>query len=252
MRVWAVALISAVVNFLTFLGASRLCGSKILWLRFLLAALTGGLYSGLCALPGFRFLASPLWYAVSLIVSILIGWGINRSTLRRGAVFAVLRLALEGIAQGIGNGGAVSLLLASAGLGILFVVGFRGDIALGKYVPVEIRRGDQRLHLTALRDTGNTLRDPLTGQPVLVIGIQAAQLLTGLSQEQLRNPVDAMGLLPGLQLVPYKAIGKESGLMLAQKFQNVRIGKWKGSSLVAFAPEGLGGDEYDALTGGTI
>lgn len=252
MRVWVVALISAVVNFLTLLGASRLCGSKILWVRFLFAACFGGLYSGLCASPGFRFLASPMWYALSLICGVLIGWGLNRATLRRGAVFAVLRLAIEGIAQGVGNGGAVSLLLASAGLGILCIVGFRGELTLGKFVPVEISRGDRHLHLTALRDTGNTLRDPLTGQPVLVIGAQSAQMLTGLSREQLRNPVDTIGLLPGLQLVPYRAIGKENGLMLAQKFQNVRIGKWKGSSLVAFAPEGLGGDEYDALTGGTL
>lgn len=249
---WAVGLIGTAVNFLMLLGASRLCGCKFSWLRSVLAALTAGLYSGLCVLSGFRFLSGPLWYAVSLLGTILIAWGFCRRTLRRGAVFAVLRLALEGIAQGIGKGGAVSLLLASAGLGVLCILGFRGDGNFGKYVPVEISRGNQHLHLTALRDTGNTLRDPLTGQPVLVIGAQAAQALTGLSREQLQNPVESMDQIPGLRLVPYKAVGKESGLMLALKFPNVRIGKWIGSSLVAFAPEGLGGKEYDALTGGTV
>ena len=248
---WAVGLIGTVVSLLMLLGASRLCGCKFSWLRYILAALTTGLYSSLCMLPGFGFLSGPVWYTVNLVTTILIAWGFRRSTLRRGAVFAVLRLALEGIAQGIGKGGAGSLLLAAAGLGVLCILGFRGDGTAGKYVPVEISRGNQRLHLTALRDTGNTLRDPLTGQPVLVIGAQAAQALTGLSREQLQNPVESIDKIPGLRLIPYKAVGKDSGLMLALKFSDVRIGKWIGSSLVAFAPEGLGGQEYDALTGGT-
>jgi stage II sporulation protein GA (sporulation sigma-E factor processing peptidase) len=174
----------------------------------------------------------------------------NRATVRRGAVFAVLRLALGGITLGIG-GGAVSVLLAAALLGILYLTGFRMALPMGPYVPVEITRGDKRLHLTALRDTGNTLRDPVTGNPVLVIGAQAAQMLTGLTREQLRSPVESVGAIPGLRLVPYRAVGREDGLMLALKFQDVRIGKWKGSHLVAFAPEGLGDNgSYDALTGG--
>lgn len=248
---WAVALIGFGVNVLILLEACRLCGDRIPWLRLLLAATVGGLYSGLCLVPGLRFLSNPFWYAVSVVSTALICWGLRRSTLRRGAVFAVLRLALEGIAQGIGRGGAISLLLAAAGLGVLCIFGFRGHASIGKYVPVEISRGDTRLHLTALRDTGNTLRDPVTGEAVLVIGAQAAQALTGLSREQLRSPVDSVGTIPGLRLVPYSTVGEKSGLMLALKFPNVKIGKWKGSSLVAFAPEGLGG-EYDALTGGTV
>ena len=249
---WAVGLIGAAVNLLMLLGASRLCGCKFAWLPYGLAAFAAGVYNSLCVLPGFRFLSGPLWYTVSLIGTILIAWGFRRRTLRRGAVFAVLRLALEGISQGIEAGGVISLLLASAGLGVLYIIGFRGNSALDKYIPVEISRGSKCLHLTALRDTGNTLRDPLTGQPVLVVGAQAAQALTGLSREQLLNPVESIDQIPGLRLVPYKTIGKESGLMLALKIPNVRIGKWIGSSLVAFAPEGLGSTEYDALTGGTV
>ena len=100
------------------------------------------------------------------------------------------------------------------------------------------------------RYTGNTLQDPVTGQPVLVIGADAANRLTGLSREQLRSPVESLEALPGLRLVPYRTVGG-SGLMLARKYQNVKIGKWKGSQLVAFAPERLGGG-YEALTGGAV
>ena len=103
----------------------------------------------------------------------------------------------------------------------------------------------------ALRDTGNTLRDPITGGEVLVIGADAAGELTGLTQAQLRNPIDSLGTIPGLRLIPYHSIGNEGGFLLALKLQNVKIGSWKGSSLVAFAPEGLNLEgTYQALTGG--
>ena len=43
------------------------------------------------------------------------------------------------------------------------------------------------------------------------------------------------------------------GRLLAMRLQQVRIGSWKGSCLVAFAPDGLSRDgAYQALTGGTL
>lgn len=246
---WIVILLNFLVDYLLLLGGSRLCGDPVKASRCALGALAGGVYSGLCLQPRLNFLGNPLWHAVSLAGMALIAYGMQRSTLRRGAVFAILSLALSGIALGFGDGGIFSVLAAGGGLCLLCVLGFRSRRPGNAYVPVELSYGDRQLQLTALRDTGNILRDPVTGRPVLVIGADAAGRLTGLSQEQLRSPVESMGALPGLRLVPYRAIGKESGLMLALKLQNVRIGKWKGSSLVAFAPEGLGGD-YEALTGG--
>lgn len=248
---WAVILLNLVVNFLLLLGAGRLCGAPVRMIRYVLGAAAGGLYSGLCLLPQLHFLGNPLWHAVSLAGMALLAYGIHRSTWRRGAVFAILSLALGGIALGIGDGGLFSILAASAGLCLLCILGFRGRRPGNTYVPVEISLGDTSLQLTALQDTGNTLRDPVTGQSVLVIGADAAGKLTGLTREQLCRPVESIAALPGLQLVPYHSIGNKGGLMLALKFQNVKIGKWKGSSLVAFAPEGLGSDgNYEALTGG--
>lgn len=248
--VWAVMGLGAVVDLLLLQGADRLCGSRAGLLRSALAAIAGGLYSGLCLAPGFHFLGNFLWRGVSLAGMALIAWGLHRRTLRRGAVFAVLSLAFGGLAQGLGDGGLVSWLAAAAGMGILYLLGFRGRGCLGACVPVEIRSGDTHLELSALRDTGNALLDPVTGQSVLVLGADAAHRLTGLSREQLRSPVESLGAIPGLRLVPYRTVNG-SGLMLARKYQDVKIGKWKGSQLVAFAPEGLGGG-YEALTGGAV
>lgn len=248
---WGVGIVNFVVNGLLLLGTGRLRGNGAKWFRLLPAAAVGSLYSILCLRPGWLFLGHSVWYTVSLAVICLIAWGFKESTLHSGAVFAILRLALEGIARGMGKGSAPAILPAAVGLGVLCFIGFRNNPLHSRFVPVEICHGDTRLRLTALRDTGNMLKDPMTGQPVLVIGAKAAQRLTGLTYQQLSSPVEHVGAIPGLRLVPYRSIGKGNGLMLALKIPDVQIGRWTGSSLVAFAPEGLGDDGgYDALTGG--
>ena len=248
-----VMILNFVVNGLLLLGTNSLCGVSVCLFRCILGASVCGIYSGLCLVPQLHFLGNPFWHTVSLIIVVLLAYGIHKTTWRRGALFAVLYLALNGLAHDIGDGGVVSMLLAFAGLCVLCLMGFRIQIGDNTYVPVEIMQGDTCLQLTALKDTGNMLQDPVTGTPVLVIGAEAAGKLTGLTKEQLGKPVETMGAIPGLRLIPYKSIGKDNGLMLALKFANVKIGNWQGSRLVAFAPEGLGKEGmFEALTGGMV
>ena len=248
-----VAALNFAVDFLLLLGTNRLCGYPPGWGRAALAAAVGGIYGGACLLPGFQFLGSMLWRIVILAVISCIAFGFCFSTLRRGMVFLLLSMALGGLAMGVGNGGFGSLVAAVAGITVMCALGFRDKLGSVSYVPVFLSYGGKSLNLTALCDTGNTLRDPVTGRSVLVVGADVAQQLTGLTKQQLQKPVQTMSQAPlsGLRLVPYRAVGQESGLLLALRMQDVRIGKWKGSSLVAFAPEGLSREgNYQALTGG--
>ena len=142
-----------------------------------------------------------------------------------------------------------SALLALGAAGVFCLVGDRsGD----RYVPVVLRRGENRVCLTALRDTGNTLTDPVTGQPVLVVDGNTCASITGLTREQLRAPLEAITQLPGSRLIPYRAVGQPAGFLLALRLPEVRIGAWKGSCLVAFAPDGLDNREFQGLTGGMV
>lgn len=239
------------VDFLLLLGTNRLAGYPPSPGRAALAAAFGGVYGGVCMLPGFRFLGNTLWRLVSLTLIAMIAFGFRRSALRRGILFTLLSMALGGIALGLGGGGFWALVAAAGFLCILCAVGFRGKVGGSAYVPVELCYAGKRLRLTALRDTGNTLRDPVTGQQVLVVGAEVAQKLTGLTRQQLEKPVESMGSMPGLRLIPYRAVGQPGGMLLALRIPEVKIGSWKGSSLVAFAPEGIGSEgEYQALTGG--
>ncbi len=240
------------VDFFLLLGTNRLAGYPPGPRRAALAAALGALYSGACLLPGFSFLGNLLWRTVCLGFMGFIAFGFHKSAIRRCILFYLLSMALGGVALGLEAGNALTLIAAAGGVGLLCFFGFRGK--LGKtFLPVELTYGDKTLSLTALRDTGNSLRDPLTGQSVLIIGPEPAQKLTGLTPQQLKDPASAIDALPGLCLVPYRAVGKQGGLLLALRLKDVKIGPNTGKCTVAFAPEGLGGNgEYDALTGGSI
>lgn len=242
-------LLNFAVDFLLLLGTNRLAGFPPGWGRAALAAGLGGLYGGACMLPGFRFLGGIFWRLISLALISVIAFGFQKSAVRRGVLFALLSMALGGVALGLGGGGFWALIASAGFLCILCAVGFQGKAGAVAYVPVELRYGGKHLRLTALRDTGNTLRDPVTGQRVLVVDAEAARQLTGLTRQQLAKPVESIGSLPGLRLIPYRAVGSQSGMLLALRIPEVKIGSWKGSSLVAFAPEDIG-REYQALTGG--
>ena len=250
-----VVLLNFLVDFLLLLGTNRLSGFPLGIRRAAAASVLGALYSGACMLPGFRFLGSTLWRLVSLTVMAVIAFGCNQSALKRGGVFVLLSMALGGIAVSIGKGDFLTLTLAAGGVWLLCRVAFGGSVGGREYVPLEITYEENTVTLIALRDSGNTLRDPITGEPVLVISADAARKLTGLSESQLKTPLETLALrpVPGLRLIPYQAVGVSGSMLLAMRFQNVKIGSRMQSAIVAFAPEGLGrGEMYQALTGGAL
>ncbi len=239
---------SVLTNFLLLLGAGRLCRIPSQWGRVLAAAILGGIHAAACLLTGFYFLGNILWRSVSLVMMAMIAYGISPSALGRGILFVLLTLAL----RGIGQGGILQAVSVAGLICMMCYLGFRAESQGALYVPVELTYGDKHLRITALKDTGNTLRDPITGRQVLVVGAAVAQELTGLTRQQLLSPVESLAALPGLRLIPYHTVGNSS-FLLAMRFSDVKIGSWQGSSLVAFAPEGLSMEgNYQALTGGMV
>lgn len=250
-----VVILNFLVDFLLILGTNRLAGFSLGVRSGALAAAVGALYAGWCMIPGFSFLGNGFWRLVSLVLMAGIAFGWNRSALQRGAVFLLLSMALGGIAAGFGRGSFHMLILSALLMWLLCRVSFRGSVGQREYVPVELCWGDRKVSLIALRDTGNTLRDPLSGEQVLVAGADVGAELLGLTDHQLHHPVEtlASGAIPGLRLIPYRAVGQPGSMLIALRFQRVKIGNTYADPLVAFAPEELGrGEVYRMLTGGTI
>lgn len=251
----AVILLNFSVDFLLLLSVNRLCSYPSSVKRLLFASLVGGIYGGICLLPGFSFLGNVLWRVVCLGLMAWIAFGTSISAVRRGALFVLLSMALGGLAIGLTQGGLFGILLGAGGVLLLCGAGFGGQTATARYVPVELHYTGRTLQLTALVDSGNTLRDPITGSPVLVVGANVAMQLLGLTKKQLQEPLASLKDvgIPGLRLVPYRSVGKEGGMLLALRLKGVKIGNWKGNPIVAFAPEGLEHEgAYQALTGGIV
>lgn len=246
-------LLNFLCDFLLLLGTNRLSGFPAQPLRLLGASAFGSLYSGLCLMEGFSFLLNPLWYLVSLGILCCIAFGLNLSALRRGAVFAILSLSLGGMATALHQSRFFLLVLDAGLLWLLSRAAFGGQPLGSQYIPITVRSGTGSCSFTALRDTGNRLRDPVTGESVILLSPQASRRLTGLTWEELSHPLETMASQPlsGLRLIPFSAIGTGSGMLLARKFSHVTQAGREGPAIIAFAPEGLGqGTVYQALTGG--
>ena len=87
----------------------------------------------------------------------------------------------------------------------------------------------------------------------VVIGCREAQQLTGLGLEQLKKPLQTMTSppIPGLRLIPYRAVGAENGLLLAMRFPAVKVGGRSHPGIVAFAPQSFG-EDFQAIVGGVF
>jgi len=249
-----VAMLNFMVDFLLLLGTNQLSGFPSAGKRAVLAAGLGAVYSGACLLPGFRFLGNLLWRTVSLALMAGIAFGWNRSAVKRCGVFILLTMALGGIATSFGRGDFITLLLAAGMVWLLCRVAFGGSVGEKEYVPLELTYGGRTERILALRDSGNTLHDPISGESVLVIGAEVAERLTGLTADALGKPLETLAQrpIPGLRLIPFRSVGQGAGMLLAMRFEDVKIGSRRQSAIVAFAAEGLGSGMYQALTGGAL
>lgn len=236
------------VDLLLLMGTNRLSGYSPGVKRAVPAAVVGGIYGGVCVVPGFTFLAGTLWRVLCLGVMAGICFGFCRDALRRGMVFILLSMALGGVATGLESGSFWTLVAAALAVSVMCLIGFRGKMG-AQYVSARV--GDCRF--TALVDTGNTLTDPLTGQQVLVVSPEIGRKLLHIGAEVIADPVNAMERVPGLRLIPFHAVGRSGGVLPVKRFEDVQIGSWRGSCLIAFAPNELGqGKPYEALTGGGL
>lgn len=238
-----VFILAWLVNSLLLGAVNRFLGSAAKPVAVFLGALLGAAGIGASLLPGVSFLDSHGSRALLLGAVCVVVFGIQRKLPLQLGLFALLHFSVGGLSGQTAE--PVRMALGALGIGLACRLMDRGK----RLIPVELACGNTRLKLTALYDTGNTLRDPVTGQEVLVLDSPSAQALTGLSQHQLENPVEAMGSIPGLRLIPYHTVGN-SGFLLAMGLP-VRMGNRQESTVVAFAPQSFGSN-YQALTGGKV
>ena len=270
-------LLNALVDYLLLLGAARLAGERLRRLRFTMGAVLGGGYAVAIFLPGGPFLQRlPCRLAVLALMNVA-AYGGSRRLLRQSLLFLALSCALGGgvlavsLLGGRGltlSGGVVysamdikTVLLSAAGCYAAVTLVFRGlarhTASAGELAAVRLALDGRSVELTALRDTGNTLTDPVAGIPVLVAeGALLLPLLPPgtLMAGELADPVACMerlrdGPLAGrVRLLPYRAVGVERGLLLALRPDGLWVNGERRDMLAALSPTPVSdGGGYGAL-----
>ncbi len=251
-----------------------LSGLPIRWRRVLAAAALGGTYGALCVLPGWRWAAGALPQLAAAAALVRLAFGRGEMLLRRLLLFVLLSCAMAGalVAGGRllreGGPGALAALdwrmffLAGGVCFAVLSVVFRGGArhgAAGQLCGCVLERGGRTASVTALLDTGNTLTDGLSGQPVLTVHWAALEPLWTEEERGVLARLEAEGaagclerLGGGFRLLPYQAVGVRSGLLLCFRADRAALGgRELGPITVALSPTPVSdGGGYAALWGG--
>lgn len=248
-----VFLLNMAVDYLLLLTAACLAGGRLRRLRFLAWSALGGLYAAAVLLPELAWLGSAL---CRFLFGGYLAWGAYKVYPRCGrlmALFFLLSGAFAGILLAIGTAlGRPDvlwsrlctaridwkyLLLSTAVFSVILRCCLRGTMQYGKgdLVEVSIALQGREISVTALRDTGNTLRDPVSGGAVLVIereamlplldaAAQKILQMQGRAEEQIVALCRVKTLLKCC-LLPFCSVGTEAGLLLAIRSDWIRIGQ---------------------------
>lgn len=235
--------IAFATNFVTDLAwlwaTGSLAGARLRPWRLGLASAVGAGAAVWAYFPAGRWLTSGPGALLGTVLLLGLAFWPQRlgEALRVAAYFILTGGAMAGVAMLIGSRNAlpgsaqvseVSSGMVAAGL-LLTLVGARylwesardrSRLRHGLY-RMRIRLGDRTVELPALIDTGNALRDPLSGTPVVVV--EAAALEEALPPVMLQAVGagwDSLDRLPGswasrCRLVPFRAVGRSAGLLLA-------------------------------------
>ena len=257
---------NAAVDYLLLLAAGQLCALPLRRWRIALGALWVGVYALLAAVyPAFWGLWTVKLAAGAF--ALLLGFGAERRTLRALVAF---------FAVGACFGGAVRFLSSLRGepwntaapvSGRVLLLSFALCYAAAAFVfrrvgaergealhDVTLVRQGKKLRLRALEDSGNALRDPLTGDAVMVADAAAlAPLFDDPALLSLPAP-EALARLEGeqgrgLRLMPCACVTAERALLLCFRPESIEVdGTPRRDLLVAISPNRLSPEgRYDAI-----
>ena len=269
-------IINFIINYLILLATARICAVRTTRWRIAIAGAAGGIYSVMAVMPPLVFWGNPLVKIVfgALMVYTAFGW--RDGLLRVVLVFFAVSAAFAGALL------AVSLLSGDGRAGLMTPVSFRvlvlsfavcyAAVTLvfrhvarvrGKLVSLTVRNGGREIRMVALIDTGNSLRDPITGGAVIVTGVSAAKKLFTRAVEDAVAELcsrDAAKVLEELaqtgtgvkfRLVPYSAVGVSGGMLLAFRPDEILVdGVRRTDLIIALSPNNITDNgTYSALMG---
>ncbi len=273
--------VNLAMDYLLLCATSKMSGIYCTRLRLFFGSVVGALYAALsCLVPYKIFISLPTKIIISCVM-IFVSFGRlgKNRFLRLLMLFLGICFAAAGAVLALGNvsdtsffagGGyyidipfrvvAATMVISWVVTGYIFRSSASDKVSPRKTVRAKFIFQNHQAEFTLLVDTGNTLHEPISGKPVIILDRTSASKLlpvtisTVLNRLHTENAADILSYLPEsykhcFRLVPFHAVGKKSGLLLAFKPDCIMIDDKSWHGLVAINAEHICGGQYQGLIG---
>ncbi|MGI6778738.1 MAG: sigma-E processing peptidase SpoIIGA [Acetivibrionales bacterium] len=250
-----------VMNYLILAMTAKFSKSKTSNLRLFLGAVVGASYVVIMLLPGMKVYYSAFAKIVLSLAIVAVAFSPEKinSFLKTLAIFYVSTFIFAGAAfafmyfnqnGGFIRNGIVYVFWQSKWTLLIFSIIMVGilarifwDIIQQKFIKqrqliqLKIVFEKKIIDLSALVDTGNSLHDPLTNMPVIIVEFNAIKKILpsdiqNIFEESKENDLPAItGIVSNsnwfsrFRLIPYTSLGKENGMLIGFKPDYIEIGQ---------------------------
>lgn len=246
-----------IMNSIILIATGIILKQKLSWIRILLASSLGAIYSILSYISELKIYSN---FILKIILSILIIYiAYNPQTIKKlwksilifyltsfvfgGAAFALIYIVkpqeiLMKNGLFLGTYPLKTVILAAVVAFIVLVAAF--TIVKSKiskkdmFCDIEIELNSKKIETRAMIDTGNLLKEPITNTPVIVM--EHTLLYECIPKEILDNLENILGgdfekipeeikkeYISRLKLIPFSSLGKQNGMLVGIKADNVKI-----------------------------
>ncbi len=249
-------------DYLLCLLTARAAGLYLRRLRYALAALFGAAYACAAYLPSLSFMSFPGW---ELLSGALMGWiafGTETHPLRCILLFFAVSASFGGALLALSGGRPLGVSLRDLVLSFLLCYGigtllFRSHQLLQarQLCSVCVEQSGRKASFRALLDTGNCLRDPVSGAKVLIASPRAlegvlrdsAPLFEALGPLQIQELSAQIPEMAGrLRLLPFSALGGKGLLPVFRPDRLFIDGQERHDYLIAVSSQAEG-DDFDGI-----
>lgn len=247
-----------VINYILLYLTRKFTKTEANNIRVLLASFIGAIYALVIFFPSLKFMTKfIIKISVSILIIIVAFNPLKlRKFIRLIATFYVMAFIFAGASLALfyltdveayaGNGifyikdFPVKVLVLAVSISyilIKIVWGYIQSILTKSkiYMPIVVGLNDKKVEIIGLLDTGNLLRDPVTQTPVIIIQFSAIKALLpkevqSIFEKYKENDLEAISAIMienmsniRFRLIPYKSLGKENGMLIGFKPDNVVV-----------------------------
>lgn len=246
-----------VMNYIILFATGIVLKTKIKHLRLILASLIGAIYSIITYISSIQIYSNMIMKIILSIIIVYIAYNPQSikimwkqliifyltSFVFGGAAFALIYIIkpqeiLMRNGLFLGTYPLKTVILGAIIAFIIIITAFKiVKTKISKkdmFCTINVKINNKELTAKAMIDTGNLLKEPITGKPVVVL--EHTILYDCIPKEILNNLENILGgdfekvpenikmeYISKLKLIPFTSLGKQNGMLLGIKPQNIKI-----------------------------